>query len=94
VISAKPNEPSTTGRPVSARPITSPAAARRRRYRARQRCGKRVLIIEVDAFELIETLIEARYVTEAESVDRRAIEAATSRVLSDWCRHWRETNGN
>jgi hypothetical protein len=70
----------------------TPAAVRRRRYRARLRAGKRVLTIEADDYELIRTLIEAGYVTAAQSIDRRAIETATARVLADWVRHWRESH--
>jgi hypothetical protein len=68
------------------------ANGRKRRYRQRQRNGKIVLTVEANGFRLIQILIEARYVTEAQSVDRRAIEAAVSRVLADWIRHWQEHN--
>ena len=72
--------------------MSSLAARRKQRYRSRLRNGKIVLTIEACGYELIQTLIEARYVTEVQSVDRRAIEAAASRVLADWVKRWQEHN--
>jgi hypothetical protein len=75
------------------RPIarsTSGAANRKRRYRRRQRLGRAVLAIEISSAPLIEVLIESGHLTEAESLDRRKVEAATGKVVDAWTRYWRE----
>jgi hypothetical protein len=71
-----------------------PATTRRRRYRARQRAGRAILTIEIASCELIATLLAAGYVSAAQSVDRRAVEAATSRVVADWVKFWREQHAS
>lgn len=64
------------------------AARRKQRYRARQRAGQAVLTIEICSYELTLALIEAGFVTEAEALDRGKIERAVAAVLDRWTRHW------
>jgi hypothetical protein len=66
------------------------ANGRKRRYRARQRNGTIILSIEASGYELIRTLIEAGFITEAEALDRHKVATATTAVLDRWVRHWQE----
>jgi hypothetical protein len=78
------------------RPATLGAARARRqanrehqrRSRRRRKAGRVVLRIEVDEFRLIDSLLAAHRLTEADGLDRRRVEAAVSRLLADWVTRW------
>lgn len=59
-------------------------SSRTARYRARLKNNMAVLSVEAPYFELIEALIDARYLTETTALDRNKVEAAVSHVLKAW----------
>ena len=59
----------------------TPAAARMRRYRRRQRDGVRVVPVEVD-HELIEKLIDDGWIGEAEAVDLKRLADAVAKAAA------------
>lgn len=62
----------------------NPAAERQRRYRARQRSGRRVVEVEIDGFDVLATLIDRRLLSEEEARDDAKVSRALSRIVSDW----------
>jgi hypothetical protein len=67
--------------------------ARVRRYRQRQRNGGAVLRVEVaDYFGLLEALIDAGLISEAESADRRLVEITIGEELTDLALWHKERN--
>jgi hypothetical protein len=62
--------------------------AKRRAYKKRQRNGHVVLRVEVDEVGIVEALIAAGRVLEAESGDRHALEHALAELVEEWRRRW------
>ena len=62
----------------------TPGAVRARRCRQRKARGQAVLLVPVtDYHALLNVLIDAKWLGEAESEDRRQVEKAVGAVLSD-----------
>jgi len=61
-------------------------AERARAYRARQRVGHQVFAIDVDAFGVVDALIEAGRITEAEAeaLEPTRVATALSVLVDDW----------
>lgn len=64
------------------------AAARNRKYRARQRRGGVVLQVEADEHQLAEALILSSRLTEAAALDRTELERQAADVLRQWSAQW------
>jgi hypothetical protein len=60
----------------------------RRAWRKRQRNGHVVLRVEVDEVGIVEALIAAGRVLEAEAGDRHALEHAVAELVEEWRRRW------
>ena len=70
----------------------TPGTLRQRAYERRQRDGAAVLRVECPNYlALVETLLTAKYISEADAVDRRKVEAAAGLVLLDWIARWQQT---
>jgi hypothetical protein len=63
----------------------SSSAVRSRAYRQRQRAGRIVAPVPVDA-DVIELLLRLGWISEADASDRRAIGAAIATMLADTAR--------
>ena len=77
---------------AAARRATSepqPAAVRARRKRARRRQGLAIFYIEANEARMIEALLAAGRLTEAEALERPSVERELAQVLVDWARRWR-----
>lgn len=61
---------------------------RQRRTRCRRRQGVVVLNVEAHEHRLIEALIAAERLTEAEALRREAVEREAARLLEDWMTRW------
>ena len=68
----------------------SPAARRKRRYRARQRCGHIVVGVEINRDEMLTALIVSGRLCESETLQSDQVAAALGDVLSEWARRWRD----
>lgn len=62
----------------------SPDAERSRRYRARQRRGRRVYPVDVPEFAVVEALLDRALISERDSRDPRLVGKALARVLTSW----------
>jgi hypothetical protein len=62
-------------------PHRSPGAARVAAHYRRRKSGRIVLPVEVDEVGLVELLVEARLLSAGQQDDRRAVAAATSKLL-------------
>ena len=65
-------------------------AARARKARARRRRGLAIFYIEVNEARVVEALIEAGRLTEAEALERPSVERELGWVLDQWARRWLE----
>jgi hypothetical protein len=74
---------------VLVRPPSRPAA-RARKARARRRRGLAIYYIEANEDRMIEALLEAGRLTEAEALERPSVERELGWVLDDWARRWLE----
>jgi hypothetical protein len=63
-------------------------AIRQQRCRARRRQGLAVLRIEANEFRLIDALLAAGRISEAESQRRGLVEKATAKLLEDVIARW------
>jgi hypothetical protein len=70
--------------------VRSAAAARQHRCRARRRRGVALLRVEVDEFRLVDALLWAGRLNEAESRRRSLVEAAVAQVLKDFIVRWQK----
>jgi hypothetical protein len=70
--------------------VRSPAALRQHKCRARRRRGVAVLHVEADEFRLIDALLSAGRLSEAESRRRPLVEAAVAQVLKDFIVRWQK----
>jgi hypothetical protein len=66
----------------------SSAAARKRRYRRRQRDGLAVFRIEVDEHRAAAAFTAAGWISEAEALDKRKIEQAGARLFQEYADRW------
>jgi hypothetical protein len=66
------------------------AAARLRRYRARQRAGEAVLPLTLPYYEIVEFLLLSKRLSEPEALDRARVEQAFSEAVLDLMRRWRK----
>jgi hypothetical protein len=71
------------------RPPSRPAA-RARRTRARRRRGLACFKIEAHEARVIEALLKAERLTEAEALERPSVERELGWVLDDWAVRWLE----
>jgi hypothetical protein len=67
-------------------------ARRERSRRARQRAreGLAVFALEANRDDVLLALIESGKLTEAETADRRCVNAALAKMLAEWAAHWRD----
>jgi hypothetical protein len=76
---------------VAARRATGapqPAAVRARRKRARRRQGLAIFYVEANEARMVEALLAAGRLTEAEALERPAVERELAKLLDDWARRW------
>ena len=64
---------------------------RSRRYRARLNRGVEIHRVEV-GHDLLHALLDAKWLTPEEALERRHVERAVAELLADWTRLWRERN--
>jgi hypothetical protein len=72
----------------AARP-TRPAE-RMRRHRARERDGQIVLRLTINEADIVHALIASEALAPGDADDRRQVECAVERLLTDWAAAWRE----
>jgi len=60
------------------------AAERLRRHRARVRRGEEVLRVTVKPAKIIEALLRAQKITDADALNRAKVEEAVSQVVAEW----------
>jgi hypothetical protein len=90
---AEMRSPRSIAHPDFSPPCRSSSAARKRRYRERQRDGLRIyrLVIGDDAMtDTIEALIAYDRLTEADAGDPLKVEAAIAESIIDIGRNWRQ----
>jgi hypothetical protein len=68
--------------------LRTPAASRKRRYRARQRNGEIVLKVPAHEHELAAALIASGRLREAAAMDRAALEKAVNGIVGQWIDSW------
>ena len=71
--------------------MSSPAArsaARKRRFRQRQKAGAVILRVEICEHALAEALICSGRLSETAALDRGATEREAARIISEWSQHW------
>ena len=79
-VSSTPRENPPAEVCAKLRPAPSDRFARQRAYRARSRRGERVLKPTVDFYAFVDTLIAAGWLSAAEALDARKVDAAASEV--------------
>jgi hypothetical protein len=65
------------------------AAARKRRWKARQRRGEAVYAVIADELALAHALIKSERLTEAETARRDLVERALAALVADFAAQWR-----
>jgi hypothetical protein len=73
---------------IIAATMANASALRQRRCRARRRRGVAVLHVEANEFELVDALLAAGRLTEAEALRRPLVEKAAARLLEDFTARW------
>jgi hypothetical protein len=68
--------------------IPRQAAARQRRSRARRKLGRLLIGVEVDESALVEALLQAERLGEADASSRSCLRAAIERLVADFIERW------
>lgn len=66
--------------------VATSSTARQRRYRARRRAGRRVIMLEIDDVEVTAVLESLNFLNPEKSDDEKAIEGALHDMLAVLCR--------
>lgn len=64
------------------------SAARKRRFRQRQKAGAVVLHVEICEDALAQALIVSGRLSEASALDRLATEREAGRIIGEWAAQW------
>lgn len=67
----------------------TPSAAKKRRWRARQRNGVVVLPIEVNEHDVAAAMIESGRLDERQALDRAELKRAAEILVREWAQRWR-----
>ncbi|OWO94518.1 hypothetical protein B5E41_12190 [Rhizobium esperanzae] len=66
--------------------MSATSTARQRRYRSRQKAGRRVIMLEVDEVELAAVLEKLRFLNPLNADDDEAVQRALQNLLGVLCR--------